>query len=413
MFYGRKNGRNFAASPLLVASAATQLMLEFLPNPQTIWSFHISSRKRIAGLMPPGKLKLDKSIFTCTQLGDQFYKEAIEHCRSYNSRLCAERSVRLPFLDSQTGVAQNNCYIWMEKRHRGPGLAPGQLYTYPARCWRKKRRLHPPEDPKLRLLEIKPEVELPLKKDGFTSESTTLEALLRGEGIEKKVDTREEENIQEIQRVLENDENVEEGNEEEDLEEDIPKRKNRTRGRARGSTGGRRRHDAASQEDHDKPYVCDICGKRYKNRPGLSYHYAHTHLASEEGDEAQDQETRSPPNHRNENHRPQKGPDGTVIPNNYCDFCLGGSNMNKKSGRPEELVSCADCGRSAHLGGEGRKEKEAAAAARTTEDLFGSTSESDTSTFHGFDEDDLEEPRSCRGRRSGRGSPTADKKGSC
>uniref|UniRef100_A0A8B9XLA2 Double PHD fingers 3 n=1 Tax=Bos mutus grunniens TaxID=30521 RepID=A0A8B9XLA2_BOSMU len=339
---------------------------------------------------------------TGVRLGDQFYKEAIEHCRSYNSRLCAERSVRLPFLDSQTGVAQNNCYIWMEKRHRGPGLAPGQLYTYPARCWRKKRRLHPPEDPKLRLLEIKPEVELPLKKDGFTSESTTLEALLRGEGVEKKVDAREEENIQEIQRVLENDENVEEGNEEEDLEEDIPKRKNRTRGRARGSAGGRRRHDAASQEDHDKPYVCDICGKRYKNRPGLSYHYAHTHLASEEGDEAQDQETRSPPNHRNENHRPQKGPDGTVIPNNYCDFCLGGSNMNKKSGRPEELVSCADCGRSAHLGGEGRKEKEAAAAARTTEDLFGSTSESDTSTFHGFDEDDLEEPRSCRGRRSGR-----------
>ncbi|XP_045663844.1 zinc finger protein DPF3 isoform X2 [Ursus americanus] len=280
-------------------------------------------------------------------LGDQFYKEAIEHCRSYNSRLCAERSVRLPFLDSQTGVAQNNCYIWMEKRHRGPGLAPGQLYTYPARCWRKKRRLHPPEDPKLRLLEIKPEVELPLKKDGFTSESTTLEALLRGEGVEKKADAREEESMQEIQRVLENDENVEEGNEEEDLEEDIPKRKNRTRGRARGSAGGRRRHDAASQEDHDKPYVCDICGKRYKNRPGLSYHYAHTHLASEEGDEAQDQETRSPPNHRNENHRPQKGPDGTVIPNNYCDFCLGGSNMNKKSGRPEELVSCADCGRSA------------------------------------------------------------------
>lgn len=55
------------------------------------------------------------------RLGDQFYKEAIEHCRSYNSRLCAERSVRLPFLDSQTGVAQNNCYIWMEKTHRGPG----------------------------------------------------------------------------------------------------------------------------------------------------------------------------------------------------------------------------------------------------------------------------------------------------
>lgn len=29
------------------------------------------------------------------------------------------------------------------------GAAPGQLYTYPARRWRKKRRSHPPEDPRL------------------------------------------------------------------------------------------------------------------------------------------------------------------------------------------------------------------------------------------------------------------------
>lgn len=119
------------------------------------------------------------SLSPC-RLGDQFYKEAIEHCRSYNSRLCAERSVRLPFLDSQTGVAQNNCYIWMEKTHRGPGtgreggvgagrrlpsrvltalltpgLAPGQIYTYPARCWRKKRRLNILEDPRLRPCEYK------------------------------------------------------------------------------------------------------------------------------------------------------------------------------------------------------------------------------------------------------------------
>lgn len=45
-------------------------------------------------------------------------------------------------------------------------------------------------------------MELPLKKDGFTSESTTLEALLRGEGVEKKVDAREEESMQEIQVFL-------------------------------------------------------------------------------------------------------------------------------------------------------------------------------------------------------------------
>lgn len=32
---------------------------------------------------------------------------------------------------------------------------------------------------------------------------------------------------------------------------------------ARGSAGGRRRHDPASQEDHDKPYVCD---SKYRRR---------------------------------------------------------------------------------------------------------------------------------------------------
>lgn len=65
------------------------------------------------------------------RLGDQFYQEAIEHCRSYNARLCAERSVRMPFLDSQTGVAQNNCYIWMEKCQRQPGDLGGGRPTAP------------------------------------------------------------------------------------------------------------------------------------------------------------------------------------------------------------------------------------------------------------------------------------------
>lgn len=30
----------------------------------------------------------------------------------------------------------------------------------------------------------------------------------------------------------------------------------------------------------------------------------------------------------------------------YCDFCLGDASENKKTGVPESLVSCADCGRS-------------------------------------------------------------------
>jgi zinc finger protein ubi-d4 len=35
-------------------------------------------------------------------------------------------------------------------------------------------------------------------------------------------------------------------------------------------------------------------------------------------------------------------------PSAYCDFCLGDSAENKKTRSAEELVSCSDCGRSAH-----------------------------------------------------------------
>lgn len=35
-----------------------------------------------------------------------------------------------------------------------------------------------------------------------------------------------------------------------------------------------------------------------------------------------------------------------ATPSPYCDFCLGDSRENKKTGGSEELVSCSDCGRS-------------------------------------------------------------------
>ena len=39
-------------------------------------------------------------------------------------------------------------------------------------------------------------------------------------------------------------------------------------------------------------------------------------------------------------------PPGHKPGNKYCDFCLGDENENKKTGFKEEMVSCADCGRS-------------------------------------------------------------------
>ncbi|XP_042245933.1 zinc finger protein DPF3 isoform X4 [Thunnus thynnus] len=348
-----------------------------VPNYTEIWNITLQSCRKMATVIH-NPLK---------SLGDQFYREAIEHCRSYNARLCAERSVRMPFLDSQTGVAQNNCYIWMEKRHRQPGQAAGQMYTYPARCWRKKRRLHPPLDPQLRLCELRLEAELAPKREVPPGEATALEALLRGENVLEKKNNinKEEETLLEIQRVLEADENGDGFHDDEDFELETPKRKNRNRGKNRGSS--RRRTEPVNIDDQDKPYVCDICGKRYKNRPGLSYHYTHTHLAEEEGEEEKETEMTPSPPQSSDHHKPQKGPDGVIIPNDYCDFCLGDQGSNRKTGQAEELVSCSDCGRSAGRGGvkkDGRK-------LSALEELFGSTSDSEASTFHGFEDAELED----------------------
>lgn len=45
------------------------------------------------------KLPIDFYSF----LNDTAYREAIENSSNYNSRLCRERRLRMPFLDSQTG----------------------------------------------------------------------------------------------------------------------------------------------------------------------------------------------------------------------------------------------------------------------------------------------------------------------
>ncbi|KAK2088333.1 Zinc finger protein neuro-d4 [Saguinus oedipus] len=260
-----------------------------------------------------------------SSLGEDFYREAIEHCRSYNARLCAERSLRLPFLDSQTGVAQNNCYIWMEKTHRGPGTVwPQDRFTRipPAvggrngdsTSWRTpgsgpastrlvgaaaRTPIGVPEPA------VRPSTycEAPLKKEGGLPEGPVLEALLCAETGEKKIELKEEETIMDCQKqqLLEFPHDLEV----EDLEDDIPRRKNRAKGKAYGIGGLRKRQDTASLEDRDKPYVCDICGKRYKNRPGLSYHYTHTHLAEEEGEE--NAERHALPFHRKNNHKQGPG----------------------------------------------------------------------------------------------------------
>ncbi|KAH8309997.1 zinc finger protein ubi-d4 B isoform X1 [Drosophila kikkawai] len=68
------------------------------------------------------------------------YKEVLENSENFNTRLCIERRLRMPFLDPQTGVAQTHCALFMKKKQRMPGFRHGQIYTYPSSRWRKPKR---------------------------------------------------------------------------------------------------------------------------------------------------------------------------------------------------------------------------------------------------------------------------------
>ena len=62
-----------------------------------------------------------------------------------------------------------------------------------------------------------------------------------------------------------------------------------------------------------------------------------------EGSESGEGKARS--SEGNEGEEPPPGKK-KVAPSPYCDFCLGDATINKKTNSAENLVSCADCGRS-------------------------------------------------------------------
>lgn len=73
-------------------------------------------------------------------LNDSAYKEILENSETYNTRLCIERRLRMPFLDPQTGVAQTHSMLFVKQKQRMPGFREGQIYTYPSARWRKPKR---------------------------------------------------------------------------------------------------------------------------------------------------------------------------------------------------------------------------------------------------------------------------------
>ncbi|XP_074631386.1 zinc finger protein ubi-d4-like isoform X2 [Acropora palmata] len=317
----------------------------------------------------------------------ELYKDALESVSAFNSRLRLDRRLRIPFIDAQTGIAMNNCNLWISKLERRPGHTLHYVYSYPARRWRKKKR--PPQAERT----SEPKASDIDEQTTDNAETAEVEGVLE----EPESDYTKEPVADEIK--------LGESEDEEDTRDDCgalstddeefvigKKRPISNKGRPRGKkihhTGtfpevhvpktvpqipgllhvrniSKEELARMDPEERKKPYACEICGRRYKNGPGLKYHYTHynheqdasaTHPEEPVVSHAptpavsipiESPKVPSPPQQRGPG-RPKKCSGADVSPNNYCDFCLGDVFENKKTGHPEELLSCADCGRSGH-----------------------------------------------------------------
>jgi len=287
------------------------------------------------------------------------YKEYLESAVSFNRKLNEERKMRLPYIDSQTGVAQRHYNSERLKRERMPGQKMGQIYTYPQKHWRKKKYqylkyfLQPKRfDPEAEMHTIS-QVENP----SAASSATTTNIIPPNEDSNTSggQDNKGEWPYYDEEGFMDDDDMV--GPDSDDSYEDsFSKKKGKggggggRKGGGRGSRGGsrgggtpgggngpgggntKRRTHADNIPDSEKPFSCERGkpGRKPNNPPGSD---ALSGDASKPGISAQ---------------QPNRGPDGKIKPSAYCDFCLGDSSLNKKSEKPEEMVSCAECGRSGH-----------------------------------------------------------------
>ncbi|WAQ95195.1 DPF3-like protein [Mya arenaria] len=226
-----------------------------------------------------------------------------------------DRKMRLPFLDSQTGVAQSHTDLWHSYRHRRPGKYPGQIYSYPERRWKKKRHYFLfPEERNNKTGDIETgEADM---HQISTVENPAATSKADEEIPDLKSETSKDKWYDEYDEYMEPPDAGEMCDDQSDISdfEDTYIKKKKRKGK--GSTRGRKKKIDKEEkekldEEKEKPYA-----------------------------------SKTPP--KLEREEPERGEDGKVQNSNYCDFCLGDSDENKKTGESEQLVSCSDCGRSGH-----------------------------------------------------------------
>jgi zinc finger protein ubi-d4 len=150
-----------------------------------------------------------------------------------------------------------------------PGHSNGQLYSYPARRWKKKRRQYLLNDnyltKRIRESEINGEEVVTNTVENNNRMDVT-------ENFEKFIEESKESWL----RDFDDGSDLPDAGELDDPESDYDDYEEySTRKKKKKKDAPKRKR--VEYSDAEKPYSCDLCGARYKTRPGLSYHYSHSH----------------------------------------------------------------------------------------------------------------------------------------
>ncbi|VDK85144.1 unnamed protein product [Litomosoides sigmodontis] len=283
-------------------------------------------------------------------ISESLYIEMMKNCSKWNSRVETERKGRYTVLDPQTGIAQHpSHHAIYELSNRYPPSNPSQYCTYGSRRWKKRKSAPTSDATEMKyILECNPAISDVINQASsagqdptdFQSLTAMANSSLENHFTEKrKVYIMKESGVDmEVEEASEED--LGEASDEEEWSDGRKKRKRR--GAAGGSRGGRKNNATTLSVNipptqgftpDPKPFSCNLCGAKYKSRPGLNYHRAHVHA-----DNVSPSTTPQPA------HLLSPSIDVSTV----CDLCLGDCNQNKKTMKPEQLISCHDCGRSGH-----------------------------------------------------------------
>jgi len=342
-------------------------------------------------------------------LGTGKYKELAESTQSFSRKLNEERKMRIPYVDGQTGVAQKHYNNYRVARERMPGVRDGQVYTYPQKKrWHKKRYQYLQYFMLPKHLRFDMQDRLAAQgvgglgpEPGIAVTEEQAGPVVKGEWGDFYMN-EDDYAMQEPGTESENDSDFE------DYGGRSKKGKGKKSvGRSRGapSKGG---SGSKKRQDDEKPSSSDRSSRSSRrSAPGggapspqpnqqpqhsspappprtmhgpppghLAFPGGHPALGNHPGHHGpvgppygspaqppRPPQQPTPPRKEQEvplvapqEARDPYEPEPVVVnpkprkaePSGYCDFCLGDRETNKKTGEPEELIGCAECGRSGH-----------------------------------------------------------------